>query len=229
MLNFKSIFWLIITLTFSLQINKILTVSLCNTNLFWFYTVIMPSNCLQLIISDDNILPQCIFDEMLDLQFTHIIRTQQNLMQNNARQNLDSPTFTIHKQCNNLIIFSNKILPLFERSSFPISMRFYPSTDILLISDDVPIFLDKHLNYLNENNIRLLSQHISNKTFSTIKNCLTNATIQIPRNDRNHTKSQHNVLLPLKQIPNSGKPFRISLYNCPPFVDFHWDNNNNLR
>lgn len=208
--------------------------SVCNMNLFRFYDATMSaSNCLQIIINDerDMNLPICIFDEMFQLQFIHIIRTVDDVMEHNI-YNSSEEISTIHKQCRNFIMFSRNyrsILTLFQKSNVTsaVETRFYPSIDILLITDEEPRFQTEELNYLNENHLRALwlFRNSTNDSFSSIKNCLTNVTVEWPSFGN---RSQH-TFLPLRQVPNKGNPFRISLYNCPPFADYRKGPENDLQ
>lgn len=194
-----------------------------------FYKTKNMFNCLQLIMSSEP--NNCFFEQILNTKFSYFVRTIENLLKQNIYMyNVLDELSTLEsnwKSCKNLIIFINnteQIMGILSNST-PFGdkeKRFFPFSDILVISQQEPNWKFDNLVYINDNALHVFWTSYENMSFSNVKYVLTNKTIPVSDYiEVNKTLKMYQVhpFLETVQIPdNKRKVFRVSLFNCPPYV-----------
>lgn len=171
-----------------------------------------------------------------NIQYSYVVRDYTDLLnqdiykfeakiENNTVAQTDYAI--IYKVCSRIILLTERTQNVlwFFNDSRKRSKRFYPFTEIVLVTPTEPKFSINHYNYINFNALHVFwleSNYFSkNDTFTlnSIKNCLTNISIQFPfehvRSDVRQFMSDYDVH-PL--LSSNVRPFRASFFACSPYV-----------
>lgn len=196
------------------------------------------TRCLQVVDVSTDGTKQFFPTKLLlhNIQYSYIVRDDIELLNQDIykleakiKKNSISQTNNslVYKVCSRIIILTEQtqsVLQFFNDSRNG-SKRFYPFTEIVLITPTFPEFSINHYNYINFNALHVFwleSNYFSANnsiTINSITNCLTNISIQFPFvNDRSKLRlfmSDYDVH-PL--LSSNARPFRVSFFACSPYV-----------
>lgn len=196
------------------------------------------TRCLQVIdVSFGGTEPVFPADFLLDnIQYSYVVRDYIDLLnqdiykfeakiKNNTLRQKDNDF--IYKVCSRIILLAERTqsVLMFFNDSRNGSKRFYPLTEIVLVTPMEPKLSINHYNYININALHVfwLESNYFNRNDSvalySIKNCLTNISIPFPfvhvRSDVKQFMSDYDVH-PL--LSSNARPFRASFFSCSPYV-----------
>lgn len=197
------------------------------------------TRCLQIIdVSFDDDTAQVFLTKFLlrNIQYSYIVRDYTDLLNQDIytfepkyKNNtiIQTEIAIIYKVCSRIIVLTERtqsVLMLFNDSRNG-SKRFYPFTEIVLVTPTEPKFSINDYNYMNFNALHVVwleSNYFSNNdsfTLNSIKNCLTNISIQFPfehvRSDVRQFMADYAVH---PVLSSNVKPFRASFFACSPYV-----------
>lgn len=202
---------------------------LCDQNasqhINWLFKLKANRKCVQIISVLRNSRNDCLFNSILELPFSFLVRDVESIQQQNifnydlSKSNESNANIRV---CENYIIFSDmyqSIFSLFEESVKSNNKRFYPYSTILIISKERPIWTSTHTHYFSKNAIHIfwLSQDRASKSFEFIENSLANVSIHLPE----PTNKVDKFVQGYKHHPTfrSGEHIlRVSLYYCLPYI-----------
>lgn len=204
----------------------------------WLNKVQGIARCLQVIDISFGETEQVFPTKFLlhNIQYSYIVRDSNDLLKQDIykfgakiENNQISETYNnfIYKVCSRIIVLAERtesVLNFFTDSRNG-SKRFYPFTEVVLVTPTDPKFSTSHYNYITINALHVfwLESNYFRKydTFElySIKNCLTNISIQFPFvHDRSDVKlfMLDYAVHPL--LSGKVKPFRASFFACSPYV-----------
>lgn len=191
--------------------------------LHWLWNLRNNNRCLNLIIESISI-PKCFFEKIFNSKFL-IKLTGLNRV---ASQNLLAVQRT---NCDNFMVFtknSSKVLQLFKRPNGN-SQRFLPFSQLFLINEDFNILFDANsLTFIYENGLYVyvvqstILRSTSSKTlsFPALRNVLTDEILNLTISDRQDAIDYFGSYddHPFLNSNYKAKVFRVSLFNCAPYV-----------
>lgn len=188
-----------------------------NTSLTWLWNLRNNNRCLY--ITSHFTIPKCFFDQILRTKFVVRVITPRRLLYRNILNSSRS-------NCDNFLVFSKNLTyinELFQQKEN--EKRFLPFSQIYLIVPDIE-FDDRTVDYIHRNalNVFLMENALSKMEngsigFGSMLNVLTKKRFLSTTNRldaaafvgiyRDH---------PLLSTKSRKKIFRVSLFNCPPYV-----------
>lgn len=197
-----------------------------NGSLTWLWNLRNNNRCLYLTSS--FIIPKCFFDQILSTKFVVRTISPRRLLNRNIYNSTRS-------NCDNFLVFSGNltfISELFRQKGN--EKRFMPFSQIYLSVPDTIGFDNGTIEYIHRNalNVFLMENVLSKMEngligFESMLNVLTKNRFIFTSNRRDvvafvGTYKDH----PLLSNKSSKKIFRVSLFNCPPYVVYVSGNNN---
>lgn len=192
------------------------------SKLNWLWNLRNNNRCLNIVIGS-IFVPKCFFDQVFNSKFLIKIHDLNILISRNVL------SFQ-RTNCDNFMIFtqnSTEIFKLFGSTSGKVQ-RFLPFTQLFLISSDPNISFDqKSLKYIYENGLYVFmtkntisSQSSNILSFLSLRNVLTDEILNLTASNK------HNAIRyfgeykghPFLNSQYKMKVFRVSLFNCSPYV-----------
>lgn len=182
----------------------------------WLWNLRNNNRCLNIVVGTISI-PQCFFDQIFDLKFVIKMSDLETIKSRNI--------FSFN--CDNFLFFtqnSKEISKLFEKTNRTVK-QFLPFSQLFFVESEPPIEFDQRsLAYIYETGlfVYVVENSLSSNVlrFSTLRNVLTNDTLNLQTTNTEDilaffgTYKNHPVLISNYKT----KIFRVSLFNCSPYV-----------
>lgn len=185
----------------------------------WLWNLRNNNRCLSIITS--FVIPKCFFDQLLNTKFVVRIITPTYLLKRNIY-------FSSRINCDNFLIFSkdlNFIYEIFQQKGD--EKRFFPFSQIFLAVPDME-FDHATIEYINRNvlNVYLMENTLGEMengmfSFKSLLNVLTKKRLQTSSASMRTDSAKYYGNYkdhPFLSSKSSDKIFRVSLFNCPPYV-----------
>lgn len=187
-------------------------------SLTWLWNLRNNNRCLSIIGSLD--IPKCFFDQIVNTKFVVRIISPKRLLHRNIYN-------SSRMNCDNFLIFSENLTyasELFRQTDN--AKRFVPFSQIYLVASDKEEFDQRSIEYVNRNalNVFLMENarsEMANGSFSfeSMLNVVTKERFRITSVRSDAAKYFGNYKdHPFLSSKSSEKIFRVSLFNCPPYV-----------
>lgn len=185
--------------------------------LTWLWNLRNNNRCIS--ITSSLAIPKCFFDQILNTKFVVRIISQKRLLHRNIYNSSRS-------NCDNFLIFSENLTfvsELFRQKEN--EKRFHPFSQIYLVVTDMK-FDQRSIEYVNRNalNVFLMENTLSEMdrgliSFKSMFNVLTKKRFLFTSVRSDSAKYYGNYKdHPFLSSKSSDKIFRVSLFNCPPYV-----------
>lgn len=196
-------------------------------SLTWLWNLRNNNRCLTVISS--MFIPKCFFDQVFRSKF--VIRTY--IPGKLLNRNIFNGT---RSNCDNFMIFSDDVgyvAALFQQKDLT-EKRFLPFSQIFLVIPDAVEFEQSAIEYVNVNGLNVFRMEntltdMENGliSFKCITNVLTKNRLNLSMVGRPDVIKYYGNYKdhPFLNIKNRDKLFRVSLFNCPPYVVYLPGNN----
>lgn len=205
------------------------------TDLFYRY-----EECVQIVVDEGSLLdrvPLMIRHPYMGY-VSYIVRDFNELLQQNVYSYdvvfLKGPTIqqrrnaTCLKQCNRIFLitrYASGVFPFFEDDRLK-ALRYYPFTEIMLVTAEDPRLTVNHLTYIHRYGLFVFwiestyfQDFEEEMEFNGITNSLTRQRVLFPFRVNNVAEIKQFIMDYLVHpVVAAGSVFRASHYNCPPYV-----------
>lgn len=195
--------------------------------LHWLWNLRNNNRCLNIIIESTSFVPKCFFDMIFNSKFLVKIHDLQFITSRNVL------SFE-RTNCDNFMVFPNNssnVFQLFATTNGAVQ-RFLPFSQLFVIHSDFDLHFDvSSLKYIYENGLYVYmvkntvqstgpSTNILN--FTALRNVLTDEILNLTNTERRdairYFGSYKNH--PFLNSRYKAKVFRLSLFNCAPYVTY---------
>lgn len=188
----------------------------------WLWNLRNNNRCLNIVIGS-ILIPKCFFDQIFHSKFLVKIHDLSMVTSRNVLS-------LQRTNCDNFMIFiqnRGEMLELFERTKGKVQ-RFLPYSQLFLITSNPDIVFDQNsLKYIYENGLfvymitsTILPLQSNVLSFLALRNVLTEETLNLTISERQHAITYFGNYKnhPFLNSQYKKKVFRVSLFNCSPYV-----------